>query len=205
MARKRPAVQCSRFIKKHNRRCLKFCAPGATVCYTHGGAAPQVKMAAARRTADAQATKIVQKYASELESLSNPFEALAQLAAFVMEKQKVLTQRVGDYRAADLNGPVAQAEERNLALCHKILVDMSRIDLDALRVKVTEGQQNQLRDLWLQAEALWVRELKSALPPDTHPTIDELTRTEFPRITRQVFSIAGNQPHTVTPNPEGTA
>lgn len=51
-----PAVKCTGHVKRDgNRRCRNYAIRGATVCGSHGGKAPQVKAAAARRVALAQA------------------------------------------------------------------------------------------------------------------------------------------------------
>lgn len=52
-----PRVQCSARSKQSGQRCKRFVAPGATVCAMHGGKAPKVKAAAARRVAVAEAQR----------------------------------------------------------------------------------------------------------------------------------------------------
>ncbi len=44
-----PRQQCTAFSKQKQQRCARNAIPGGTVCYWHGGNAPQVKEAARQR------------------------------------------------------------------------------------------------------------------------------------------------------------
>lgn len=49
----KPAITCHATAKSTGKRCGKAPIPGAKVCRFHGGAAPQVKAASARRVLEA--------------------------------------------------------------------------------------------------------------------------------------------------------
>ncbi len=55
---------------------------GTTVCHAHGGRAPQTRRAADRRLAESEARAVV--LAHDLEPVTDPFTALAALAAEVV-------------------------------------------------------------------------------------------------------------------------
>lgn len=50
-----PATRCIARTHRTGQRCKKLAVTGATVCWTHGGAAPQVRAAAAARVSLAEA------------------------------------------------------------------------------------------------------------------------------------------------------
>lgn len=49
-------AQCAATSRRSGERCKRGATPGATVCYKHGGGAPQVRAAAARRLEETKAT-----------------------------------------------------------------------------------------------------------------------------------------------------
>ena len=71
--------RCTATTRK-GTRCPKFRVKGATVCLAHGAKAPQVREAAQRRVADAEAREIAARVDVDVEQFDgNPFEALRDL------------------------------------------------------------------------------------------------------------------------------
>jgi len=113
----------------------------------HGGAAPQVRAAAAERQLDARLERLVGQL--EGERCDNPLEALAQLAGEILAWKDLVRQRVSelqDLRYAS-NGPVGEQIrgevilfERALDRCVKVLGMIARLDLDTRLAKITEEQ-----------------------------------------------------------------
>lgn len=131
------------------RPCLAFPVRGATVCVKHGGGAPQVKAAAARRE---QATKAE---AAARRAFDDP--DAAPVTDWVGELQS-LTGRVKHAvdavgrRVNELEGLVDDGSEsgrlraevdvwvRLLAQFRGLLVDMGRLDLDERAQRLAEDQ-----------------------------------------------------------------
>jgi hypothetical protein len=66
-------MKCTATSKTSGVRCKKEAIPGGTVCRNHGGAAPQVRNAAAARLAgavDSAVENLLKKQGSEIESVS---------------------------------------------------------------------------------------------------------------------------------------
>lgn len=61
-------VQCSGTVKSTGNRCRLNAIEGGTVCKNHGGAAPQVRAAAARRAQSARAAALVAVYGLPIET-----------------------------------------------------------------------------------------------------------------------------------------
>jgi hypothetical protein len=55
--------KCTAKSKQSGERCQRYCSPGASVCFIHGGGAPQVRAAAHHRTAAAEAEAAVERWA----------------------------------------------------------------------------------------------------------------------------------------------
>jgi hypothetical protein len=73
----RPIVrQCIAHVPS-GRRCRRSAVRGATVCPVHGGAAPQVKAAAARRVAEAKALAVFEKFSPN--GRPGPVDVVAEL------------------------------------------------------------------------------------------------------------------------------
>lgn len=105
-----PPVRCTARSKRTQLQCRRFCAPGARVCYFHGGAIPKVKARAAERVliADALRTGEVRSphevLASALVHMDRIKEALVEQVSFGDPSQPVDFERLVDAidRAAKL-------------------------------------------------------------------------------------------------------
>lgn len=73
-------VPCAGTSKTTGTHCNKRVRPPATVCYWHGGAAPQTRAAVERRRKEAKLAKAVQTYGAPVAGLSNE-EVLNDLIA----------------------------------------------------------------------------------------------------------------------------
>ena len=69
--------QCTATAHRTGQRCGRAAITGATVCYVHGGAAPAVKAAAARRVAEAKAAAQVTRLGARTDI--SPADALLDL------------------------------------------------------------------------------------------------------------------------------
>src|SRR5262245_23250097 len=85
-------AQCSATAKRTGDRCLRQAGPHAPVCRKHGGGAPQVRTAAARRALEAKARKAVRGVA--VEPVTNPLKALQDVAGEVVAFKDFLAGQV---------------------------------------------------------------------------------------------------------------
>ena len=69
--------QCTATARRTGQRCGRAAITGATVCYVHGGGAPAVKAAAARRVAEAKAAAQVTRLGARTDI--SPADALLDL------------------------------------------------------------------------------------------------------------------------------
>lgn len=93
------ARQCTAISKGSGKRCRRAAIHGATVCRMHGGAAPQVKAAAARRVAEAEAQQAAAQTYIRLtgQQPDNPLEALKQLAGRFHAIEQDLFARIAEH------------------------------------------------------------------------------------------------------------
>lgn len=87
---------CAATSNATGQRCKRHPVKGATVCQVHGGAAPQVKAAAARRleaaAVEADARAVLAK--EGVHGVADPMEALAVLASEALALKNALAARV---------------------------------------------------------------------------------------------------------------
>jgi hypothetical protein len=158
--------------------CKKHPIRGAAVCRWHGGAAPQVKAAAARRVAAHEALAALARRG--VTPVGNPLAALAELAGEILAVKDVFRERAAQlgeetWRYEDAKGAEQlRAElalyERALDRSARVLEAIARLKIDERLAAVTE-QQGQtlaavvvavLERLDLGEQAARVRELVAA-------------------------------------------
>jgi hypothetical protein len=139
--------QCTR-IKLNGERCQLPPIKGATVCGSHGGRAPQVRAAAARRVAEAEARKAAANYVADAGQLEDPLGELLRVAGQMVAFKDHLAARVEELNAEDwryqssqkleqINGLVTllQSAMRDVA---KVIEAMARLDLESRRTRIAE-------------------------------------------------------------------
>ncbi len=153
-------------------RCQKTPVPGATVCRYHGGAAPQVALAAARRVARNEAVADLAgrdippisdpghsllRAAGEMEALK---DALGERAAALQEAQITVTDKQGQQALA----AVITAYEQSLRGLSDTLVRILKLGLQDRQVRVQEAQSR------LLVEAV----TKALASPEADLTFDQI-------------------------------
>jgi hypothetical protein len=133
-------ARCTAKSKRSQERCRRAANRGATVCHMHGGSVPRVKLAAARRLADAEAMKALNRL--DIRPLDHPVDELLRLGAEFVAVKDVLAAKFTEAKAGD-QVLLAEAYGKALDRAHKILVEIQRLDLDTKKV-VIEHQKAQL-------------------------------------------------------------
>jgi len=133
--------QCTARSKQAGRRCRRPATPGTNVCTMHGSKTPRVQAAIARREVEAEAVELVHRY--NLEPLTDPWNALAELGAEILAVHHTLSARI-DTASDTMAGPTVAAWERALDRAAKFLLDFSKLELDDKRFMVSKIQTNQL-------------------------------------------------------------
>lgn len=137
---------CSAASRSTGKPCKRNAIPGGTVCYWHGGAAPQVAAAAERRTVQAEADALVARllHAADAEPVRDPVGKLAKVAGQMEHAVEVLGRQVnelGNLDYQDVMGirrthVIVEAWERIMTEYRRTLTDMSRLGLTAEALQV---------------------------------------------------------------------
>lgn len=100
------AQRCAATAKRTGTRCARYAIEGGTVCRVHGGAAPAVRAAAARRTAEAKAAAAVATLGLPVDI--TPTEALLQEVQWTAGHVKWLRSKVQEVGSKPANRPDPQ-------------------------------------------------------------------------------------------------
>jgi hypothetical protein len=93
--------QCAATVKATGERCKLPPVRGARVCWKHGGKAPQVKAAGARRVAEAKAVRVLAKYEPDRNTPVDVLAELRSLVSRVTSFERFAHQLVGELSAGD--------------------------------------------------------------------------------------------------------
>lgn len=138
--------RCTATSNATGNRCRRSAILGGTVCYVHGGRAPQVKAAAERRLAEAAVVRRLDEYG--ITPIGSPLEALSRLAEEAVALKDVLAQRVAalddmryrsDQGTEQLRAEVA-LYERAMDRAGRFLTDWVKLGFDDRMVRVHEVQ-----------------------------------------------------------------
>lgn len=143
----RARPKCTARTKRTGDRCRQPAIAGGTVCRFHGGNAPQVKGAAARRLIERRIKQIAREENLQWEPLADPIDAILRLAseawalkAYASAQVEALEEiRYKGHAGEQLRAEVA-FYERCIERCHKIGTDIARLDLADRLVRLKEDQ-----------------------------------------------------------------
>lgn len=136
--------------KGRGPRCRRRPIAGGTVCTLHGGAAPQVRAAAAQRVQ----TRIIQKDAEAvlahegIVALDDPLDELGRLAAGSKALMEALGARVNSLQDLEhfdaKNSPAIKAEvqmyERAVDRTHRLLDSLVKHGYAERQIRIQEGE-----------------------------------------------------------------
>lgn len=131
-----PPQKCKAIANSTGKRCLRDAIVGGVVCYTHGGAAPQVKAAAAARVTLAEQVARAPR--------RHPLEVQDSALHLVDVVGRELLERLssgGEVRAEDIQALIDTA--RTQAGLAKIVLDSNRGDWGAWTAREVIRQQGE--------------------------------------------------------------
>ena len=120
--------------------------PGVGRCALHGGASPSGKAAAARQRLDAEVAQILDR--EGVVPVDSPVVELQALAGRILQWERILgdmVERLTEWTQTDVTGredlrAVVAAYERSLVHSERVLVAMSRLNLDERLARISESQ-----------------------------------------------------------------
>lgn len=137
--------QCRATSKSTGRRCKRRPVPGATVCVKHGGGAPQVQDAAARRLQEAEARKLAVQMVGEVElaRYADPFDCLEFVTSYSFAFAERLAKVVEGIPDSELRyeGKLGEQLRGEVAAMQRALSDAGRIATDSLKLGLAERRQ----------------------------------------------------------------
>lgn len=128
--------RCTARSSRTGERCRKRPMVGSTVCYTHGGMAPQVRNAAERRRAEAEAEQVVRRllWNPDAAPVTDSVGEMQRLAGSMRHAVDVLGANLDD--PDDLDEVKATAWLRVLRELRTLLADMKRLGIAEYAVNV---------------------------------------------------------------------
>lgn len=141
--------RCTR-IKLNGERCQLPPIKGAVVCGSHGGRAPQVRAAAARRVAEAKAAAAVERWSAtgDMPEVTDPYGELMKLAGMAAAWRDYAAAQVEriqeEMRYSTHAGEQLRAEvavfERAMDRSAKVLESIARLDIADKQVRLQAAQ-----------------------------------------------------------------
>jgi hypothetical protein len=158
-------ARCRANSKRSGVRCKRYPVPGVDVCKMHGGGAPQVKAAAARRVVEGEALKAVSAL-GKWGPVTDPLSALADAAGEVTAVKDFLRGLVDDIvmRQADpLRVPDDKGAEQMraeftayMAMLNTTvgtLATIAKLNIDERMARIDEARAEMIREALRRAFA----------------------------------------------------
>lgn len=132
--------RCAAASRTTGRQCRQLAVNGSTVCHFHGGAAPQVRAAAERRNAEAEAARIAARFdLADAPPLTDPVGQLARVAGQTVYMLDRIAE-VASGSAPNADDPAFTALERALDRANRLLVEVNKLGLAERQVAISEAQ-----------------------------------------------------------------
>lgn len=140
--------KCKGTAKSTGKRCTKNAIPGGTVCYTHGGAARQVKAAAQIRLVEQEARTTFGRLTDNSTPVTNPLTALSDLAGHAKSWMEFLAGKIADLQRLAYESPTGGEQikgeivlfERAMDRLNTVLATVARLNIDERLVAISEKQ-----------------------------------------------------------------
>ncbi|MDF3290741.1 hypothetical protein [Streptomyces silvisoli] len=141
--------KCTGRSSQTGEPCKNFPIKGGTVCRSHGGAAPQVKAAAAARVVRERATAVLGKL--DIVPVEDAYAELQQLAGELIALKDAIRGRV---EALTQIRYMSESEQTRAELtvysqllrdCSAVLGSLARLSLDERMVRIKESQAEMVK------------------------------------------------------------
>jgi len=139
--------RCTGHSSRTGKPCKLAPVHGATVCHKHGGSAPQVKRAAARRLVEAEIRDLFGKISPEIVPVDNPLAAYAEFAGRVVAWMNLMDRLLDGLSLVGYEGRTGeqvraevQLFERSMDRVNSVLSSYARLNIDDRLVSITEQQ-----------------------------------------------------------------
>lgn len=142
--------RCVGTSKASGERCPMWAIKGGTVCYHHGGAAPQVKAAAAVRIRTQEIQSSAERVLAHegVEGIEDPLQELSRLASSSKALTEALGARVNALQELEhfdaKNSPAIKAEvqmyERAMDRTHRLLDSLVKHGYTERQVQIQESE-----------------------------------------------------------------
>jgi len=140
--------RCTGHSSRTGAPCKLAPVRGTSVCHKHGGSAPQVKRAAARRLIEAEIRDLFGKVSPEIVPVDNPLAAYAEFAGRVMGWMRLMDSLLGELSSVKVTtaaqGEQVRAEvqlyERAMDRANAVLSSYARLNIDTRLAAITEQQ-----------------------------------------------------------------
>lgn len=140
----------------------------------------------------AEVESLLDRYA--IDPLDNPWEALALLAARILEAERIMSDRIGDLSEADVKSAEVAAWERYLQLASRVVTDASKLDLDERKFKLSQIQVQAVLNAITSSLDTLGGLLADTIPPPHGDTARQIVRDQYPAILATALRQHGTQP-----------
>lgn len=147
-------VPCKARSKRSGTHCKRNAIPGGTVCYWHGGAAPQVAAAAAVRVIEAEAREAVGRLQLSTGPVDNPLLALQQVAGELLDVKNWIRGAVEELQASELRTRGEKGAEQvraeltaymgMLTACVNALAQLGKLRIDERLAAIDEERKRMI-------------------------------------------------------------
>lgn len=144
--------RCGALVKATGESCKRWPIKGGRRCPSHGGAAPQVRAAAAERVVEQRTRKQLARM--DVAPVADPLTALAEIAgqvvafkdAIAAKVNELLEIRFEDHKGSEQLRSEVAVFERALDRCERFLTAMAKLNIDERMARVSETQARLVED-----------------------------------------------------------
>jgi hypothetical protein len=138
-------MRCKATSKTTGKQCGKSAMRGGLVCRSHGGAAGQVKAAAARNLTEQEIRRLWAQ--TDHAPVDDPLTELAKLAGEILSWKSLLKDKVGELVALGYRGATSEQIQAEVTLYQAavtqlsgVLTSIARLNIDSRLVAISEKQ-----------------------------------------------------------------